>query len=97
MRLPRSAQSFGLAALALLLLAAPARGADKEPFDLISPADLAKALGAPDVKVFDANSASVFAKGHVPGARLIDYDGFKAGELPADKATRVIFYCKNTH
>jgi rhodanese-related sulfurtransferase len=93
----RPATSLTLAALALLSLAVPARGAAPEPFALITPAELARSLGAADLKVFDANSPAVFARGHVPGATLIDYQDFTAGELPADKATRVIFYCKNTH
>jgi rhodanese-related sulfurtransferase len=87
--------TLGLATLALLLVAAPAGAA--EPFSLMSAAELSKALGAPDVKVFDANSPDVYAKAHVPGAALVDFQEFTAGELPADKATRVIFYCKNTH
>jgi len=93
----RSLTALGLTALALLLTASPARAGGQEPFGLMTAAELKQVLGAPDVRVFDANSASVFQKGHVPGARLVDYDGFTAGELPADKATRVIFYCKNTH
>jgi rhodanese-related sulfurtransferase len=88
---------LGLATLALLLAAAPARAAAPEPFTLLTAAELSRMLGAPDVKVFDANSPSVFAKAHVPGAALVDFQEFTAGELPADKATRVIFYCKNTH
>jgi len=93
----RLVSSLSLAALSLLLPLGQVSAADPEPFSLMSAAELSRALGAPDLKVFDANSASVFAKAHVPGARLVDYDGFTAGELPADKATRVIFYCKNTH
>lgn len=86
-----------LAAAMTLLLAGPARAAEAEPFSMMTPAELSAALGAKDAKVFDANSASVFGKGHVPGAVLVDYDGYPASVLPADKATRVIFYCKNTH
>lgn len=93
----RRLATLALAALALVLPAAPALGADAEPFAMISPEEVAKALGAPDFKVYDANSERTFLKGHVPGARLVDYEDFTAGELPADKATRVVFYCKNTH
>jgi rhodanese-related sulfurtransferase len=89
--------TLGLAALSLLVLSAPALAAEHEPFTLMTAAELKQVLGAPDVKVFDANGPAVYAKAHLPGARLIDYQDFTAGELPQDRATRVIFYCKNTH
>jgi hypothetical protein len=79
---------------------AGAGGAPKEGdgFALMSAAELARILGQKDVAVFDANSAETFAKGHVPGATFLEeYRKFQASVLPADKATRVIFYCKNTH
>jgi hypothetical protein len=90
--------------LLVLILAvavkAGAGGAAKEGegFTLMSAAELASILGQKDVRVFDANSAETFAKGHVPGAVFLEeYRKFPASVLPADKATRVIFYCKNTH
>jgi hypothetical protein len=68
-----------------------------EGFSLMSAADLAKIVGQKDVAVFDANTDEVFAAARVPGAvHLADYREFPASVLPADKATRVIFYCKNT-
>jgi Rhodanese-like domain len=84
--------------LAVAALAAPPAGADKEPFGVLTAAELLPLVGAPDVAIFDANSAEEFARGHVPGAiHLADFRRFPASALPADKATRVIFYCKNTH
>jgi hypothetical protein len=83
-------------ALAVRAGAAPSHG--DEGFGLMSAAELARILGQKDVAVFDANSAETFAKGHVPGATFLEeYRKFPASVLPADKATRVIFYCKNTH
>lgn len=68
-----------------------------EGFTLMTAGELAKILGQKDVAVFDANSAETFAKGHVPGATFLEeYRKFPASVLPADKATRVVFYCKNT-
>jgi len=69
-----------------------------EGFALMSAAELAKILGQKDVAVFDANTDEVFAAARVPGAvHLAEYKDYPASTLPADKATRVIFYCKNTH
>jgi len=77
---------------------AGAGGKEGDGFALMSAGDLAKILGQKDVAVFDANGADVFAKAHVPGAvHLAEYKDYPASTLPADKATRVIFYCKNTH
>jgi hypothetical protein len=90
-----------LLVLALVVaVRAGAGGTAKEGdgFTLMSAGDLAKILGQKDVAVFDANSAETYAKGHVPGATFLEeYRKFPASVLPADKATRVIFYCKNTH
>jgi predicted sulfurtransferase len=89
------------ALLALAGLVAPglaARAAEAEKFGLLTAAQLHGMLGAPDLKVFDANSDESYAAGHVPGAvHLADYRKFPASVLPADKATRVIFYCTNSH
>jgi len=100
----RPALLVALLALATALITglAPSRarasGGAEDGFTLMSAAELAKVLGQKDVKVFDANSEKVFAEGHVPGAVfLAEYRTYPASTLPADKATRVIFYCKNTH
>lgn len=95
--MPSLRTTLGLAALACALGLAPGRAAAGEPFTLLSVADLARDMGAKDLKVFDANSPSTYAKGHIPGAVNVDYEDLTAGELPADKATRVVFYCKNRH
>jgi len=90
-----------LLVLALVVaVKAGAGGTAKEGdgFALISAADLARILGQKDVAVFDANGPDVYAKAHVPGAvHLTEYKDYPASTLPVDKATRVIFYCKNTH
>ncbi len=64
-------------------------------FKEVSPDQVEKMLGAPDVRVYDVNDAAMFAKYHVPGAIHL---GSKKLEslLPADKTTRVVFYCSNT-
>lgn len=84
-----------LSALAVLLGLAPGRAVAAEGFALMTVEELSRALGAPDLKVFDANSPKTFARGHLPGAVNVDYEDMEEAELPADKATRVVFYCKS--
>jgi hypothetical protein len=57
------------------------------------------AIAANEVKAVDCNSAETRKKmGIVPGAILIsDDDTFAASELPADKSTKLVFYCANEH
>jgi 3-mercaptopyruvate sulfurtransferase SseA len=85
----------GTLALGLLALAGPAR-AESEPFGRLEVDEVEKLLGAPDVRIYDVNSAEVYAKGHVPGAIWSALDGVER-VLPADRTMRLIFYCKNTH
>lgn len=88
---------LALAAAVGLGTATSANGSE-DGFGLMSAGDLAKILGAKDVAVFDANTDEVFLAAHVPGAvHLEKFKDYPASVLPADKATRVIFYCKNTH
>ena len=54
-------------------------------------------LAAKKVQPIDANSPSVRAnEGVVPGATLLsNYRTYALDELPADKATKLVFYCAN--
>jgi hypothetical protein len=45
--------------------------------------------------IFDNNSKQVYAAGHVPTAKWVDYKAIKASDLPEDKAARLVFYCAN--
>jgi hypothetical protein len=80
-----------LAAAALLATAALA--ADAEPFKLLSVEEVSGLVGKPGVTIFDANTPETYAKGHVPGAVFL----LKpiAAQLPADRTTKLVFYCKN--
>jgi 3-mercaptopyruvate sulfurtransferase SseA len=93
--MPRLHTALFLPAVALLLGFMPGEAAAADRFALMTVEELSRALGAPDLKVFDANSPSTFAKGHLPGAVNVDYEDMEEAELPADKATRVVFYCKS--
>ncbi len=79
-------------ALGLAALAAVAR----EPFGMLGVAEVASDVGRPGVYLFDANPPEVYAKGHVPGAKLVSYK-VTASDLPADRSAKLIFYCKNPH
>lgn len=59
--------------------------------------EVASRIAAKDGKtfLFDANGKERFAKGHLPGARWVQYDGVTAADLPADKSATLVFYCAN--
>jgi hypothetical protein len=43
--------------------------------------------------LYDCNSKERYTKGHVPGARWVEYDELSAADLPTDKGTMLVFYC----
>jgi rhodanese-related sulfurtransferase len=47
----------------------------------------------PHVHVIDVNEADNYAFAHVPGAKLIPYDAITPEVLPADKSSKLVFYC----
>lgn len=77
-------------------------GAKDEGFRLINADALEQLQQQPNARVvvLDANSPA-FRKAHgiIPGAKLLssyeEYD--PATELPADKATPLVFYCTSRH
>jgi len=75
---------------------------EHDTFNLIHVRDLARLMSADGAKVyvFDADPADVRDKeGIIPGARLLpSADGYDAAtELPADKNSKLVFYCHNLH
>ena len=58
-----------------------------------SAADLQAEMGRGGVTVVHALDAEHYGKGHVPGAVNVDSETMAAGDLPADKSARLIFYC----
>lgn len=83
-----------LAALAFIALGLPlaARAAGAEPFQIVSAEQVEKMLGAKDVRVYDVNIDELWEKHHLRGAIHVGNREL-AGLLPADKATRLVFYC----
>lgn len=79
------------AALPLVALAACAhRGG--EPFAIVSLDEVERMLGQPDVVVVDANTAEIFRRSHLPGARHWK-SAPPAQLLPPEKDRRIVFYC----
>lgn len=81
-------------ALSLLALTAACatRGAG-EPFTMVSLDEVESMLGQPGVAIIDANTRETFAENHLPGARWYRSAPSLAEVLPADKGTRLVFYC----
>ena len=75
-------------------------GPDK--FQIIHVTDLAKLMAdrSSHVQIYDANHASTRERfGVIEGAHLLtSYDNYNvAKELPADKNTKIVFYCADSH
>jgi rhodanese-related sulfurtransferase len=86
------------AVVGLLLAAAmwpgPARAG--EPFGLLEVDEVERRLSSANVRIFDVNTPEVFARGHLPGAVLVELQSVERS-LPKDQTLQLIFYCKNTH
>ncbi len=63
-----------------------------EPFALIGMDEVQGMLSRPDVAIIDANTRELYVKHHLPGARFFEA-GSLAKVLPADRSTRLVFYC----
>ncbi|MBO6537682.1 MAG: rhodanese-like domain-containing protein [Balneolaceae bacterium] len=61
----------------------------------ISPKDLLTTIQENNVHVYDLNSSTVYASGHIPGAIHLNHETFNGEELPADNHAEVVFYCSN--
>jgi Rhodanese-like domain len=44
--------------------------------------------------IFDCNSKEQFNGAHLPGAKWVDFHGVTAADLPPDKTTALVFYCR---
>ena len=84
---------LGAALLAAAALVACASRSSGEPFTMVSLDEVERLLGDPRVAIIDANTPEIFQEGHVPGARWYRSGPSLASVLPADKTTRLVFYC----
>ena len=61
----------------------------------ISPGGLHEMMRKEKVTVVDVNSRQSWLKARVPGAVNLDPANYGDGDLPADKASPLVFYCSN--
>jgi|JI102314A1RNA_FD_contig_71_563798_length_506_multi_3_in_0_out_0_1 rhodanese-related sulfurtransferase len=86
-----------LLSAALIPGAALACDGDKAKIQTVSTAEGAKLAQAKAATFVDVNGTETRTKqGIIPGAVLLTSTEFKADELPANKASRLVFYCANT-
>ena len=87
-----------LAALVVLFAGtARASSAKDEGFGDLTIDQVADLIANKDADIFDNNAKDVYAKGHVPTAKWVDFKAVKESDLPKDKSRRLVFYCANTH
>jgi len=85
---------------ALVLLLAETARADsgkEEGFSDLTIDQVADLIARKDADLFDNNGKDVYAKGHVPTAKWVDFKAVKESDLPKDKSRKLVFYCANTH
>ena len=70
---------------------------EKAGFGSLKVEEVAKLVADKTVAVFDNNSKDRFEKGHVPGAKWVQFNEVKESDLPKDKAEKLVFYCANSH
>ncbi len=75
--------------------AAPAAKAKDVTFPTMTPDQVEQAIASKSVTPVDCNSDRTRKKlGVLPGAIAVtDEDTYAASELPADKTTKLVFYC----
>ena len=71
--------------------------ADQAKLPTMTVDEVDKALAAKQIVPVDCNTdATRKREGVLPGAILVtDDEGYAASELPADKTTKLVFYCAN--
>ena len=75
---------------------APIRqGPPEPPLPTLTLDEAQAQLGRPGVYVFDANPREMFDRGHLPGAKWVDWDKVMASDLPPERQATLIFYCAN--
>jgi rhodanese-related sulfurtransferase len=83
---------FAGALAAAAVLASPLAARAEDGFEMLSPDQVQKMLGARDVVVFDVNVDELWQAHHLPGAVHVG-EREVAPLLPKDKSTRLVFYC----
>ena len=84
-------------AFAVLLGGSAVYADENEGFGSLTVDQVADHVAKGDASVFDNNPKDMFAKGHVPTAKWVDFKAVKESDLPKDKSRKLVFYCANTH
>ncbi|MCE9584388.1 MAG: hypothetical protein K8T20_18020 [Planctomycetes bacterium] len=79
---------------ALLAMALFARAEDKG-WSEINIEDLKAAIKEGKTVLIDNNPKFVWEERRLPGAKWLHAQKYEASDLPADKATALVFYCMN--
>jgi rhodanese-related sulfurtransferase len=82
--------------IGLLLALAAATSVMSHPASVLSLSEVRALMdGKEAVYIYDANDRESYLKGHIPGARWVQYNAVTAEELPLAKNAKLIFYCYN--
>jgi rhodanese-related sulfurtransferase len=82
--------------ISLLLVLAAATTVSAHPASVLSLSAVRALMdGKEAVYIYDANDRESYLKGHIPGARWLQYNAVTAAELPPAKDVKLIFYCYN--
>jgi rhodanese-related sulfurtransferase len=82
--------------IGLLLALAAATTLNAHPVSVLSLSEVRALMdGNEAVYIYDANDRESYLKGHIPGARWVQYNGISAAELPPTRDAKLIFYCYN--
>jgi rhodanese-related sulfurtransferase len=80
----------------LLLALTAAITVNAHPASVLSLSEVRALIDAKEaVYIYDANDRESYRKGHIPGARWVQYNAFTAAEMPPAKDAKLIFYCYN--
>ena len=82
--------------IGLLLALAAATTVNAHPASVLSLSAVRALMEVKEtVYIYDANDRESYLKGHIPGARWVQYNAVTAAELPPAKDAKLIFYCYN--
>jgi len=70
---------------------------DETTFPELSVDEAAELIREGNAVVIDVNPRRRWASGHLPGAINLDPSEFTEADIPADKHTRLIFYCSDAN
>jgi rhodanese-related sulfurtransferase len=83
--------------IGLLLALAAATTVNAHPASVLSLSEVRALMDRKEAAyIYDASDRESYLKGHIPGARWVQYNALTAAELPPTKDAKLIFYCYNS-